>query len=247
MRRFAALYAELDRTASTLAKREAITAYLREAPPADAAWAVHVLGGGKLRRLATSTELRQALAASTGYADWLIDESYQHVGDLAETIALMLPPGDGSLGEVPLHVWLEQRLPVLAKMDSAERIATLQSWWRALRPEQVFLLNKLITGSLRVGVSQRLVVQALAAWSGQPTDLIAHRLSGTWRPSATALAAPDLPTVDTPVATGATAPLDYAVVIGIEDYFALPKVDFGELRAWCAAHPDGEIVSFYTK
>ncbi|MGN6740441.1 ATP-dependent DNA ligase [Dyella sp.] len=189
MRRFAALYAELDRTASTLAKREAITAYLREAPPADAAWAVHVLGGGKLRRLATSTELRQALAASTGYADWLIDESYQHVGDLAETIALMLPPGDGSLGEVPLHVWLEQRLPALAKMDGTERIATLQSWWRALKPEQVFLLNKLITGSLRVGVSQRLVVQALAAWSGQPTDLIAHRLSGTWRPTATALAA----------------------------------------------------------
>lgn len=189
MHRFAALYAELDRTASTLAKREAITAYLREAPPADAAWAVHVLGGGKLRRLATSTELRQALAASTGYADWLIDESYQHVGDLAETIALMLPPGDGSLGDVPLHVWLEQRLPVLAKMDSAERSATLQSWWRALKPEQVFLLNKLITGSLRVGVSQRLVVQALAAWSGQPTDLIAHRLSGAWKPTATALAA----------------------------------------------------------
>ena len=189
MRRFAALYAELDRTASTLAKRDAIAAYLREAPAADAAWAVHVLGGAKLRRLATSTELRQALAAATGYADWLIDESYQHVGDLAETIALMLPPGDGSLGEVPLHTWLERRLPALAKLASAERVATLQDWWRALEPEQVFLLNKLITGSLRVGVSQRLVVQALAAWSGQPTDLIAHRMSGAWKPTASALAA----------------------------------------------------------
>ena len=70
MHRFAALYAELDRTASTLAKREAIASYLRDAPAGDAAWAVYVLGGGKLRRLATSTELRQALAASTGYADW---------------------------------------------------------------------------------------------------------------------------------------------------------------------------------
>ena len=104
MRRFAALYAELDRTASALAKREAIVAYLRDAPAADAAWAVYVLGGGKLRRLAKSGELRQALAAATGYADWLIDESYEKVGDLAETIALMLPAGDGTIGDVSLHM-----------------------------------------------------------------------------------------------------------------------------------------------
>jgi len=189
MHRFAALYAELDRTASTLAKREAIASYLRDAPAGDAAWAVYVLGGGKLRRLATSTELRQALAASTGYADWLIDESYEQVGDLAETIALMLPEGDGSLADEPLQTWMEQRLPALAKLESADRIAQLQAWWRALRPAQVFLLNKLITGSLRVGVSHRLVVQAIAQWSNQPTDLIAHRMSGTWKPSAEALTA----------------------------------------------------------
>lgn len=189
MRRFAALYAALDRTASTLAKREAIVAYLRDAAPADAAWAIHVLGGAKLRRLATSTELRQALAQATGYADWLIDESYQQVGDLAETIALMLPAGSGDMDDVPLHAWLEQRLPMLARLESAERIATLQQWWRALDPDQVFLLNKLITGALRVGVSKRLVIQALAVWSGQPTDLIAHRLSGRWKPTADAFAA----------------------------------------------------------
>lgn len=189
MRRFADLYAALDRTASTLAKRDAMAHYFRDADPADAAWAVHVLGGGKLRRLATSTELRVALAEATGYADWLIDESYQQVGDLAETIALMLPAGSGTLGDVPLHAWLEQRLPLLAKLESTERIATLQQWWRELDPGQVFLLNKLITGSLRVGVSKRLVVQALAAWSEQPTDLIAHRLSGRWKPTPAAFAA----------------------------------------------------------
>jgi DNA ligase-1 len=189
MQRFAALYAELDRTASTLAKREAIAAYLHAAPAADAAWAVYVLGGGKLRRLATSTELRRALAASTGYADWLIDESYSHVGDLAETVALMLPVGDGSLAVVNLREWMEDKLPALARLDSAARIAQLQAWWRALAPAQVFLLNKLITGSLRVGVSRRLVVQAIAQWSGQATDLIAHRLSGDWQPQAAALLA----------------------------------------------------------
>lgn len=217
MRRFAALYAELDRTTSTLAKREAIADYLRDAPPADAAWALYVLGGGKLRRLAKSGELRQALAEATGYADWLIDESYEQVGDLAETIALMLPPGDGKLSAVPLQTWMEERLPELGRLESAARVERLQAWWRALLPAQVFLLNKLITGSLRVGVSHKLAVQALAQWSGHPTDLIAHRMSGDWRPSAdtlNALAAPpgeDEHLADRPYPFFLASPLEHDV------------------------------------
>ena len=189
MRRFAELYAALDRTTSTNAKRDAIAAYLHDAPAADAAWAVYVLGGGKLRRLATSTELRQALAAITGFADWLIDDSYSQVGDLAETIALMMPPIDGSLADMPMHEWMEQTLPALGKLEPIERIDRLQAWWRALEPSQVFILNKLITGALRVGVSHKLVVHAIAQWSGQPSDLIAHRMSGPWKPTAAALQA----------------------------------------------------------
>ena len=183
MRRFAQLYAALDRTNSSLAKREAIASYLHEVPAADAAWAVYVLGGGKLRRLATSTELRQTLAAITGCADWLIDESYSQVGDLAETISLMLPPGDGSLADVPLREWMEHRLPALGKLETAARMERLQAWWGSLEASQIFILNKLITGALRVGVSHKLVVHALAQWSGQPSDLIAHRMSGSWTPT----------------------------------------------------------------
>lgn len=189
MRRFAALYDALDRTASTSAKRDAMAAYFADAPAEDAAWAVYVLGGGKLKRTATSTELRMALAAETGYADWLIDDSYAHVGDLAETIALMLPRREADGTDTPLHVWMEARLPSLARLESTERVETLRDWWRALPAAQVFLVNKLLTGSLRVGVSQRLVVQAIAQWTSLPTDLIAHRLSGTWKPSADAFRA----------------------------------------------------------
>jgi DNA ligase-1 len=196
MQRFADLYEQLDRTASTLAKREAIVAYLHAAPPADAAWAAYVLGGGKLRRLATSTELRRALAASAGYPDWLIDESYEKVGDLAETIALMLPAGDGTLGEISLQAWMEERLPALGRLDSELRVEQLQAWWRTLPTAQVFLLNKLMTGSLRVGVSQQLVVQSIAQWAQQPTDLIAHRMSGSWKPTADTLAALAAPAAD---------------------------------------------------
>jgi DNA ligase-1 len=189
MRRFAALYDALDRTASTSAKRDAMAAYFADAPAEDAAWAVYVLGGGKLKRTATSTELRAALAAETGYAEWLIDDSYAHVGDLAETIALMLPRQENEGVDTPLHVWMEARLPSLSRLESAERIDVLRDGWRELPAAQVFLVNKLLTGSLRVGVSHRLVVQAIAQWTAHPTDLIAHRLSGTWKPSATAFRA----------------------------------------------------------
>ncbi|HEV7778405.1 MAG TPA: ATP-dependent DNA ligase [Luteibacter sp.] len=182
MRRFAALYEALDRTASTTAKREAMAAYFRDAPAQDAAWAVYALSGGKLKRTASSTEMRLAVAETSGYADWLIDDCYQHVGDLAETVALMLPPGDDTQADVSLRTWMEERLPDLAGLDTTLRQRALRDWWTALPREQIFLLNKLLTGALRVGVSRRLVVQALAEWASLPTDLIAHRLSGDWKP-----------------------------------------------------------------
>jgi DNA ligase-1 len=83
---------------------------------------------------------------------------------------------------------MDDWLPALGKLDPPARLAQLQAWWQALPVEQVFLLNKLLTGALRVGVSRRLVVQALAQWSQLPTDLVAHRLSGDWQPHAAALA-----------------------------------------------------------
>jgi DNA ligase-1 len=227
MRRFAQLYAALDRTGSTTAKRDAIAAYLHDAPPADAAWAVYVLGGGKLRRLASVTELRQATREATGYPDWLIDESYAHVGDLAEAIALLLPPGQPS-DDTPLHVWMEQRLPGLSRLDAPGRVAQLQAWWQALPPDEVFLLDKLITGALRVGVSQRLVVQALALWSQLPTDLIAHRLSGDWTPSAPSLAALAQPAEDD--AHRAHRPYPFFLASPLE----APVESLGERAQWLA-------------
>jgi ATP-dependent DNA ligase len=228
MRRLAMLYDALDRTASTSAKREAMAAYFADAPAEDAAWAVYVLGGGKLKRTASSTELRAALAAETGYADWLIDDSYAHVGDLAETIALMLPRTEAAGNETPLHVWMEARLPSLSRLDAAERIEQLREWWRELPAGQAFLVNKLLTGSLRVGVSQRLVVQAIAQWTSLPTDLIAHRLSGAWKPSAEAFRAlaeperPDEHAGERPYPFFLASPLEHAVET------------LGDIDAWLA-------------
>jgi ATP-dependent DNA ligase len=189
MRRFAQLYVALDRTASTSAKRDAMAAYFADAPAADAAWAVYVLSGGKLKRTATATELRLALAQATDYPDWLIEDSYQHVGDFAETVALMLPQRSTGDNDIPLAQWMEQRLPALRPLESAQRVAAVIGWWQEVPREQVFVLNKLLTGSLRVGVSRRLVVQALAQWADLPSDLLAHRLSGDWRPHGNAMSA----------------------------------------------------------
>jgi len=199
MRRFSELYATLDRTSSTNAKVAALEGYFAEAPPEDAAWVVFFLAGRRLLRLLPSKLLRAWTAETTGVAPWLLEESYGAVGDMAETMALLLdgvPPAGDERG-VPLHVWIEERLEGLrGKTPEAQRDDVVR-WWRGLPSFERFLLNKLLTGEMRVGVSQTLVVRALAGVAGVDTDVMTHRLMGQWTPSADAfraLMAPDAET-----------------------------------------------------
>jgi DNA ligase-1 len=188
VRRFADLYATLDRTSSTNAKVQALEGYYRSAPPEDAAWAVHFLAGRRLLRLLPTKLLREWAMALTGVPPWLLDESYAAVGDLAETLALLLDgvPHDTAEADVPLHVWIEERLEGLRALGpEAQRDAVVQ-WWRGLPTFERFILNKLLTGEMRVGVSQTLVVRALANVAGTDTDVMSHRLMGQWAPSADA-------------------------------------------------------------
>ena len=174
-------YAALDATTATSAKVAAMVDYFAQAPAADAAWAVVFLTGAKLKRVVGSALLRELAVASSGYPDWLVDECYAHVGDLAETIALLVDARSGEEADVALADWVE-RLRALPELPEAQRREAILAWWHAVPSAQRFLLNKLMTGSLRVGVSQRLVVQALAKVSGLPTETIAHRLTGQWAP-----------------------------------------------------------------
>ncbi len=196
MERFAQLYATLDRTTSTNAKVAAVEGYLRDAPPADAAWAVFFLAGRRLLRLLPTRSLRDWTLEVTGLSPWLLDESYGAVGDLAETLALLLDgvPRQGDERGVPLHVWIEERFEGLRGSTAEAQREQVLGWWRGLPSFERFLLNKLLTGELRVGVSQTLVVRALAAVAGVDTDVMTHRLMGQWMPSAAAfqaLMAPD--------------------------------------------------------
>jgi DNA ligase-1 len=180
---FARLYAAIDETTATNEKIAALVEYFRSAPPADAVWAVHFLTGRRPKRLIASRKLASWAAKEAGISDWLFEESYHAVGDLAETITLILPDG-GRSSELPLSHWVEDRLLRLrGEGDDVQREVMIHSW-RELDPWERLVWNKLITGSFRVGVSQRLVIRALAEVSGVDVGVIAHRLMGTWEPTA---------------------------------------------------------------
>lgn len=184
MRAFAALYEELDTTQSTNLKVAAMARYFREAPPADAAWATYMLSGRRLKRFIGPALLKRWLIEEAGLPEWLVDESYSSVGDLAETIAL-LTAGSAhieSSADPSLADWIEERILPLRDADEDVQRQTIVGWWRELPYRQCFLLNKLLTGELRVGVSQLLVTRALADVTGIERTELAGRLMGDWEP-----------------------------------------------------------------
>lgn len=182
MRDFAALYAALDETTKTNEKVDALVRYFSTAAPRDAAWAVHFLSGRRPKRLVNSRRLVEWAMEAAGVPEWLFAECYDAVGDMAETIALLLPPA-AAAPDVPLHVWVEERLLALRGEDEATQRAALQRAWRELDGPQAYVWNKLITGAFRVGVSQKLVVRALAKVGEVDEAAVAHRLMGAWDPT----------------------------------------------------------------
>lgn len=188
MKAFARLYTALDESNKITDKVAAMVAFFREAPPEEAAWAVHFLSGRRPKRQINSTKMQQWAAEEAGVEMWLFGECYDAVGDLAETIALLLPergddPGQDQ-SDRPLSWWVENVLVTLGEREESDQRATLLEAWRVLDRQERFVFNKLITGAFRVGVSQELVVRALSEVCGHPPATIAHRLMGHWQPTA---------------------------------------------------------------
>lgn len=194
MKRFAALYRDLDRSTATLDKRAALIGYFEQAPARDAAWALWLLsggklGGGKAGKIADTRELRQWIAEESGNPDWLVDDCHDQVGDLAETLALLLDDPIAAEDEPwSLAEWIEDRLLPLAGAPVEARRAVVVDAWRRLPFDERLVFNKLLTGALRVGVSQRLVQQALSTLSGVDIARIAQRMLGDWTPTPAFLA-----------------------------------------------------------
>jgi len=177
MKEFAALFSALDSTTSTRRKTDALLAYFQRAQPADAAWALYFLAGGKPRQTVPTGLLRSAAREAAGIPEWLFDESYDVVGDLAETIAHVLPPARETV-DLPLHVWIEQRLLALRGQAPEAVSAALKGYWAELDTPGRFLLTKLIGGRFRVGVARNLVLRALSEASGVDAKLLAQRVMG---------------------------------------------------------------------
>jgi DNA ligase-1 len=180
MKAFAALFAELDASTATSHKVEAMQRYFASAPPQDAAWAAYFLAGGKPRQTVPTAVMVGTACDAAGIDAWLFDACYQAVGDLAETIAHVLPlPDEETLHDhAGLAEWIEQRLLPLRGESPPAQAEALRRWWRELDSREAFLLIKLIGGAFRVGVSKLLVQRALAQVAGLDAKLVAQRMMG---------------------------------------------------------------------
>jgi DNA ligase-1 len=225
MKAFADLYTALDETTKTLEKVEALSRYFSHASPADAAWAVYFLIGRKPRQVVPSQFLRTWAAEEAAIPAWLFDESYDAVGDVAETIALLLPSPDRS-SDLPLHQWVERLLRLRNAGEDAQR-AGIVGAWREMDHPQRFVWNKLISGAFRVGVSQQLVIRALARASGVDAAVIAHRLMGDWEPTPAFF---DQLRVTVSVDADASRPYPFCLAHPLED---APEA-LGDLAEWQA-------------
>ena len=177
MKAFATLFARLDATTSSNAKLIALQEYFVAATPADAAWTVYFLSGGRPRQLIPTKLLREMTLNVSGLPLWLFEESYQAVGDLAETMTLLLPKSVHSSDE-SLAIWLENKLLPLRGLAPELLTTALMPLLQQLDKPSQLVCIKLITGSFRVGVSKLLVTRALAVVAGIDAKRIAQRLVG---------------------------------------------------------------------
>jgi len=185
MKAFSELYEELDTTTSTNLKVAAMVRYLKAAPPGDAAWATYILSGHRMKRFIGPALLYRWLIEECGLPEWLVEESRATVGDLAETIALLTEGGrDRQAPEISLAEWIEGRLLPLRAADEPRQRESVVEWWQTLPYRESFLVNKFLTGSLRVGVSELLVTRALSEVLSMARADVARRLMGDWFPSA---------------------------------------------------------------
>ena len=187
MKAFATLYSRLDSTTSSNAKLAAMRDYFRAADPADAAWAVYFLAGGRPRQLVPTRVLRETAMSASGLPEWLFEESYQAVGDMAETISLLIPEAEHSSDD-GLAVWMQDYLLPLRGLPPEELAVRLPALWGQLDRLSLMVCIKLITGAFRVGVSKLLVTRALASLVDLDPKRVAQRLVGytdlSHRPSA---------------------------------------------------------------
>ncbi len=187
MKHFAELFTALDQTTKTNTKVKALASYFGTVDDQDRMWTMALLSHRRPKRTVTTTLLRQWAAEYSQLPQWLFEESYHVVGDLAETIALVLPPPNEE-SHFSLTYWIDF-IKALGPLEETEKRTQVLAAWKQLSSTERFVFNKIITGGMRIGVSQKLMVRALSQYTGQEESSLAHRLMGQWTPDNTSFEA----------------------------------------------------------
>ncbi len=180
---FTSLVVQLGKATKTNDKLAALSGYFQHAPDKDKVWVIAIFSGRRPKRIVNAGLLKAWCMEQSSTPEWLFDECYHTVGDLAETIALLLPEANVAAKPKSLS-WFINQLAALQKAPEADRKAFITSSWSSMNREAQFVFNKLITGGFRIGISQTSMVNALAQTVSLPATVIAHRISGNWDPAA---------------------------------------------------------------
>ncbi|HEX4851355.1 MAG TPA: ATP-dependent DNA ligase, partial [Puia sp.] len=181
MKLFAQLVTTLGTSTKTNDKLDSLKEYFTNADDKDKVWVIAIFSGRRPKRSVSASKLQEWCMEESGLPSWLFEESYHTVGDLAETIALLLPENVSTEKSAPLHFYLESLIRIEKEDDSIKKKFILDAW-RNMSYGERFVFNKLITGGFRIGVSQKLMVNALAKTVNLDPSIIAHRISGNWDP-----------------------------------------------------------------
>jgi DNA ligase-1 len=187
---FADLVKVLGTSTKTTDKLNALVQYFASADDKDKVWVIALFSGRKPKRAVNTTQLITWCVEAAGLPGWLFGESYHTVGDLAETISLLLPEAisaDQISESKPLHFYIDTFRQIEKQDESIKKQFIIESWDQMNQNER-FVFNKLITGAFRIGVSQKMMVNALAKFTSLEASVIAHRISGNWDPSTTTFA-----------------------------------------------------------
>lgn len=180
MNDFALLFFQLDQTNKTNEKVAALEAFLSKASPQDRTWMIALFTGRQPKRVISSRYLKEWVIEWTQLPVWLFEETYHVIGDLAETLALLLPL-PASHSSYSLSEWMVV-IQSVAQQTLPEKKKTILALWNELNAKERLVFNKILTGSFRLGVSQNLLVRALSRVLKSEPDVIAHRLMGNWDP-----------------------------------------------------------------
>ncbi|WP_299671155.1 ATP-dependent DNA ligase [uncultured Polaribacter sp.] len=181
MKDFSNLISAIEITNKTNAKIDALVDYFKIAPDKDKLWLIALFTGKRPSRPVKSNLMKSWVMEITKLPEWLFLESYSSVGDLGETLALLLPNPEHTI-EKPLHIWIDELSDLKPKSDEEKKEYVLESW-NGLEAQERLIFNKLIGGSFRIGVSKKTLVNALAKLSGIDANQLMHSIIGNWTPN----------------------------------------------------------------